>query len=352
MKKTNSNSRVEIENAIQELRENNCIKESKYGNISSFDFNRKAFYKDNWSKQRIKVRGLHIDTEKATIVARGYDKFFNLGESKETQHGVVEKKFNFPLTVYVKENGFLGLVSYDESKDDLFIAAKSSVNSAYAKWFAEMVYKKVSKENRDKMKKYARDNKVTFLFECIDMEHASNVIEYAESGIYLLDIVKNQLDFEKYEYTEMCKIAHQFGLVPKEKACTLSNLDEYWKWFNGTMGEGYLYKDTRVVEGFVLEDSSGFVVKSKTYYYIFWRLMRCLAQRTLKYGYVENEDGISALLDRIIAEQFYAWLKDYREQLKLKQSEDFKKLKQGKSAGYRFKNNICTLRNMYYKQAH
>lgn len=40
---------------------------------------------------------------------------------------MLQNKLQFPVTAYVKENGFLGLVSYDEYNDDLLIASKSTI---------------------------------------------------------------------------------------------------------------------------------------------------------------------------------------------------------------------------------
>ena len=47
------------------------------------------------------------------------------------------------------------------------------------------------------------------------MEHDPHIIEYPESGLYLLDIVHNSMEFSKYEYDAMCHVAGQFGLQAK-----------------------------------------------------------------------------------------------------------------------------------------
>lgn len=56
-------------------------------------------------------------------------------------------KLQFPVTAYVKENGFLGIVSYNEYDDDLLIASKSTLDSSFAQWLKEMLYAKVSIES-------------------------------------------------------------------------------------------------------------------------------------------------------------------------------------------------------------
>ena len=146
------------------------------------------------------------------MAARAYDKFFNVNERPETKFDMLQHKLQFPVTVYVKENGFLGIVSYDEYKDDLFIASKSTIDSQYAGWLRDMLYEKVSPDNLTAMKAFIRENHVSFVFECVDMTHDPHIIEYPQSGLYLLDIVHNQMDFARFDYAEMRIVADRFGV--------------------------------------------------------------------------------------------------------------------------------------------
>ena len=141
---------------------------------------------------------------------------------------MLQNKLQFPVTAYVKENGFLGLVSYDEYNDDLLIASKSTIEGPFAGWLKNMIYEKVTPENIENMKRFAKDNNVTFVFECVDMKHDPHIIEYPESNLYLLDIVYNQINYAKYDYDAMCDTAHRFGLTPKKKACELATWQEFY----------------------------------------------------------------------------------------------------------------------------
>ena len=120
-----------------------------------------------------------------------YDKFFNINERPETKFDMLQYKLQFPVTTYVKENGFLGIVSYNEYEDDLFVASKSTIDSQFAQWFKDMLYEKVSSENLIKMKEFIKENNVSFVFECVDMKNDPHIIEYPESELFLLDIVRN-----------------------------------------------------------------------------------------------------------------------------------------------------------------
>ena len=62
------------------------------------------------------IESLFIDTANGIVVARSYPKFFNVNERPETRFGMLQYKLKFPVTVYVKENGFLGMVSYNPAK--------------------------------------------------------------------------------------------------------------------------------------------------------------------------------------------------------------------------------------------
>lgn len=64
---------------LQALRDNNMIQEKQVGKgISSFNFKKDVFYGSLWDEQNIKARGLFIHTETTEVVARSYDKFFNI----------------------------------------------------------------------------------------------------------------------------------------------------------------------------------------------------------------------------------------------------------------------------------
>lgn len=62
------------------LRSNPYVQEKEFGNISSFNFTKKAFYEKVWDEQTTKARGLYLDTVKGKVVARAYDKFFSINE--------------------------------------------------------------------------------------------------------------------------------------------------------------------------------------------------------------------------------------------------------------------------------
>ena len=232
------------------------------------------------------------------------------------------------MTAYVKENGFLGIVSYNEYGDDLFVASKSTIDSQFAQWFKDMLYEKVSSDNLMKMKEFIKENNVSFVFECVDMKNDPHIIEYPESELFLLDIVRNDMEFSKYEYDQMVDIANQFGFTYKEKAFEIATWQEFYDWYYDILEEDYEYNG-RKIEGFVIEDSVGYMTKLKLAYYNFWKFMRSISHEAIRNGYIKKTSALTTPT----ANEYYAWVR------KLHDVEDVDSVPK----------DICTLRKLFYK---
>ena len=83
---------------------------------------------------------------------------------------MLEHRLTFPVVAYVKENGFLGIVSYNEETDALFATTKSAPDGDFARWLKEMINEKLSNEAAEKMKQFSKEHNVSFVFECVDMK--------------------------------------------------------------------------------------------------------------------------------------------------------------------------------------
>lgn len=294
----------DIADVVMKLRNNRYVQEKVFGNISSFNFTKEAFYNKIWDEQTSKSRGLYIDTVKGKVAARGYEKFFNINERAETKFDMLQNKLQFPVEVFVKENGFLGIISYDEYKEDLLIATKSTIEGDYAGWLKDMLYAKVSEENIQKMKEYLKENNVSMVFECVDMKNDPHIIEYPESELFLLDIIVNDMKFSKLPYKSTVDVANRFGLKPKEKAFEITNWSEFYDWYYEVLKEDYEFNG-RKIEGFVIEDSVGFMVKLKLAYYNFWKFMRGVSQEAIRSGNYRRTSALTTPL----ANEYFAWVR-------------------------------------------
>lgn len=261
---------------VNELNHNRDIIKKELGDgYYSFNFSRDVFYKKQWNELTEIARGLFVHLPDGKIVARSYRKFFNLNENKETSLENVYKKVEYPINVYHKYNGYLGLLSYDFVNDDFFIATKSTNQGDYKNWFKQILDEKGYLT--DSLKRYLKDNNVTFVFEVIDPINDPHIIEYDFTDVILLDIIYNTFDYKKYTIEELIIAADNFDFDYKSKMETLSTEQELETSLNN-FDDRY----GKILEGAVFEDANGYMFKYKTSYYKFWKEMRKLKDEFAK----------------------------------------------------------------------
>jgi predicted kinase len=271
--KTSLISHSQNADLVRELRNNRLITEKTLAeNISSFHYRPEVMFKHKWSDQTMTTRGLFVNTLTNEIVIRAYDKFFNIGETRQTEYANLQENLQFPVTAWVKENGYLGLVGYDDAAGDLVISSKSTTDGDFAGWFAVLFEKRI-KGNRQYVVDYVRDHNATLVFEVILPHNDPHIIEYAADEIVLLEIVKRQREYLAEPESQREALGKRLGIRLKQKAATLQNWEEFDTWYKKIQGMDYEFGG-KYIEGFVLEDSSSWHVKAKLDYYIFWKQMR------------------------------------------------------------------------------
>lgn len=320
--------KLSVGDVIITMRENRYIQEKRYGNISSFNFTKAAFYDKIWDDQTITARGLYINIPKQKVVARAYNKFFNINERPETKFDMLENRLAFPVTAYVKENGFLGIVGYNEEDDSLFVTTKSSPDGDFATYLKDMIARKMEPSAVEAMKAYAKEHDVSFVFECVDMTNDPHIIDYETDQLFLLDIVHNDMEFRKYNYEDMCTVANSLGLQHKEKAFVIESWQEFFDWYYNVTDEDYEYNG-RKIEGFVIEDANGYMVKLKLHYYNFWKFMRNVSHEAIRFGYIRK----TAALTTALSNQYYGWVRTLH----------------GAESPESVPKDICTLRRMFFE---
>lgn len=258
------------------LNENkHIVKKELKNNVVSYNFSRDAFDKGIWNNIITKARGLFINKKTQNVVARSYDKFFNLFENDETSYISLKNNLSFPVNVYLKENGFLGMVSWDKDNDELFIASKSTNEGP----FADLARKHFNDlENKDKIIKWLKENDYTLIFEVIDKYEDPHIIEYDESKMVLLDIVKNWLfKYENLKYEELVTLSQEWHLNLKKSLETIEN----WNDLRRKLDEEQT-NDKKHIEGYVFVDQNNFMFKFKTPFYKFWKYMRSIKDAIVK----------------------------------------------------------------------
>jgi len=250
---------------IQQLDSSSLIHKKDLGDgIVSYNFSREAFYSQKWNKLTTTARGLFVDTKTNQVVARSYPKFFEAEQHPSTQWRNLEKTLVFPVTAYLKENGFLGIVSV--YNDQLFIASKSTNQGEYKENF-ERILK--THTNIDKLKEYLKANNCSAIFECVDPHNDPHIIEYVNEKVVLLDIVQNDFTDTFKSYDDVWELAKQIGCKPKEM-CKVFNTFAELKSFIEAFDKDFHEE----IEGFVFVDQNNFMIKYKTPFYKFWKDMR------------------------------------------------------------------------------
>lgn len=245
-----------VEILVGALRHNKYVTESEFGHISSFNFTKEAFYDDIWDSIDIKARGLFINTHTNKIVARSYDKFFNLGQHECS----TIYKFISPISLYKKYDGFLGIIGYDEEIDNLVFCSKSTIApfGEYANLFERKIRPHI--KDIEKLKDTLKEHNLSLVFECIAPKEDEHLIKYDKDMCILLDIVHNTIEYQNEPYSNVIWTVQELfnGIMAKEFYCVYNTIENF-------IDDIDTLKSHVGFEGFVAVDKNGKMFKLKTY---------------------------------------------------------------------------------------
>ena len=283
---------VERENVyslIENLRRNKYIFEKELGNnISSFNFSKEAFYNKVWNNMTTQARGLFIDTNNYLVVARSYNKFFNLDERVETKYDNLKEQLVYPINFFLKYNGFLGILSICDN--ELVFGTKSQLDGEFSNYFKNIFYKIFDKNQIEAIKNRLLKNESSMVFEVVDSNNDKHIIEYEKDKLVLLDEIYNSIEYLKIDYIELKTFADKNNMEVKELVYIANDLNEFENIFTDIKNKDYKYKE-EYVEGFVIEDNSGFMFKYKTEYYKKWKLLRTRMENAIKNNDFKAKDN-------------------------------------------------------------
>ncbi|MDQ0360633.1 RNA ligase [Breznakia pachnodae] len=320
----NNNFDLSSGGIVDELRKSKFIRENVFDNdISAFNFTREAFTKQKWNALTMKARGLFINTKTNEVVMRGYEKFMNTGEVSETRLSTLEKKLIFPLTLYHKYNGYLGLVSYLDATDDLIVGTKGSLDGDFAVEFKKILYSGMY--DVEFIKKYTKEHNCTLVFEVIAPPFDTHMIEYDKPELILLDCIYNKLEFERQDNNQGKACAKGIGCRFKEVCFVFDDFASFKEFHDRVIDDKEYKFDGEYIEGFVCEDASGFMFKMKLAYYKYWKRMRGAKDTWLRHKKAPknlDEDArsfflfIAELDDEVLEEDIISLRKRYLEHIK------------------------------------
>ena len=125
---------------------------------------------------------------------------------------------------------------------------------------------------------YLQEQNLSLVFEVIDPKSDPHIIAYSSPQIILLDAIYNTPNLTKLTYDELCALGAKFGFSVKEKVGDIACWEEFVAFLQkhgvytssepsspNLLGSGR--REDGFIEGFVLEDSAGFMLKVKLPYY-------------------------------------------------------------------------------------
>ncbi|OFI50455.1 hypothetical protein BG261_00820 [Floricoccus tropicus] len=257
--------------------------------ITVLNFKPHVFRKKLWTDETVTARGLFVN-EANEVVARGYNKFFNIDEMSETRFDkVAEKMSNKKFLLTKKENGFLAIVSYIPELGGLQVFSKGA-GKDYSEMAKDILIENLQSSNHtfNELEEYIRKDfqngdRYSITMEVINNELDPHIVSYDNNKVVILDVVDNNLK-ENLREPKADVISKKFNL---ERRDVLKS--EYTIADNNSL---YLLCKTKedatkllnelfslTYEGVVIMFEDGFKTKVKTDYY-----------KTLKYarGTIEN----------------------------------------------------------------
>jgi predicted kinase len=307
--------------AVASLRESELVYETvseTLPNVSAFNFTKTAFFKQAWTGVTVRARGLFLATATNEVVARGWDKYFNRGQRRETSDEALMENLAYPIVGYVKENGFLGVTGYDEETRTLVVGSKARLEGAFAGWFETILRDTLGDAGMEKLLRFNRDQVASCDFEVIDPVNDPHIIEEARPRVVLLDAIRRDATFECMPYEDLLKLGAHLGCEVKRTAFkkipnwpALKRIldqienDEDWR---PNRGGGQ-------VEGVVVVDANGFMFKVKGRHYALWKRARGAKERILLARRNETKPfDASRYEDDVDLKPIIAWLRDQNDE--------------------------------------
>lgn len=226
--------------------------------LLGFKYTTNTVYSEDWDNVSLHARGIVFDYATGEVLARPFDKFFNLGEMIDVETGELK-----PIAGYVKQHlgfdnlsgdykhqkfrvmdkldGSLGIAFW--TGVDWYVKTAGSFESDQAKWANEWFDMLINPNVLDKSK--------TYLFEII-YDEDKHPIEYDFEGLVLLGIVDTQTGIEE-PLSEILRVAKELNIRHAE-VLEFTDFDEVVK---------YAKALPKTKEGVVITFENGFKLKVK-----------------------------------------------------------------------------------------
>lgn len=263
-----ADSSSEVAALIERLEENTKLKKNgrclKFENtlensnerIISWKFNEWDYGKENKISLPSNARGLFTVGNK--IAVRGYDKFFNIGETQRTSIVNLQSNSSGPYEVTVKENGCIIFIS-GLANGDLIVCSKHSTGKRndlsrnHAVQGEIELEKQLAKINKTKssLAKELHFFNITAVAELCDDSFEEHVLPYEgkNAGLYLHGLNQNTIGFRTYPMSTVSSFAEKWGFV-KVHSFLMNDFNDLYGFLTECSKTGTY--SNREVEGFVV----------------------------------------------------------------------------------------------------
>lgn len=301
------------------------VKESGVPGVVACNFTRKAFYKGAWDEQTIRARGLFLDKNTGAVVARGYDKFFNVGQSGApatirdlATEAAREARDNehYNVTLRKKHNGFLAIVS--TIGGNLVVLSKSGI-TAYSREAERILRDQIGDAGCERLRRVLADNNLSATFECIS-KRDPHMVYYTKDEMIFLDFIHNAPDYDPVPLdAAFTTIRAVDPLMPFAESKTLGY---WWMWENDTDLANIITRmadraSHEHAEGYVVSYGDGRMAKIKTEWYKRAKWLRSMVQNAILRDNYEPGKRESAEITRMRALLMDAGVlsRDYAERM-------------------------------------
>lgn len=254
----------EVPETVRRLRADPELHETPCGSVSAFA-PRRCSKGGQGVDSDTRACAFFVNTVSGEMVARGYDELPCLHKAG----------LRYPLSVYVQENGFLGLAGYDRQQGRLVFATRRSLTGFRIRLLRSMLRHQIDPEV---LAAYLKKSCTTLAFEVVGCWEDPHIVPYDRAAIVLLDEIHNTPVFRSSPYSHLRLVAKlgrtSDGLRIKRRMGGIRNREELDAFLA-------LHQEDEV-EGFVFEDADGRRAYFKTMYYYRWCWLRAELQKWRK----------------------------------------------------------------------
>ena len=247
--------------------------------LSIYNYTRKTQYEKLWDNITKSCRGLILDNQ-GNVIAKSFDKFFNLEEHSPTE--IPNEEFE----VYEKLDGSLGILFWYQGK--WIIASKGSFTSYQSIKAKQILHEKYNVEPIPKG--------YTTLVEIIYPQNRI-VCDYgSDESLVVLSMISNA-NGKELEYDSLLLINKETGLPVIKK---YDGIQDY-KSLKSTI--------SKEREGYVIKFRSGLKMKVKGEDYVYLHRLLTEFSNAHIWEYLKDKKDITTLLDSV-PDEFDSWVKN------------------------------------------